>query len=82
VERKFLESFQSWTQSLRTVIGQDIVSIDGKAIRRAIRKDKPLPYLVSAWASENGLVLGQLQVDEKSNEITAVPEPRLLVDRA
>lgn len=45
-----------------------------KALRRALKNGKPAPVLVSAWARENGLVLGQLQVSDKSNEITAVPE--------
>lgn len=48
--------------------------MDGKALRRALNKGQPLPYIVSAWAVENGLVLGQVKVAEKSNEITAVPE--------
>jgi predicted transposase YbfD/YdcC len=48
--------------------------MDGKALRRALNKGQGMPYIVSAWAVENGLVLGQLKVAEKSNEITAVPE--------
>ena len=52
---------------------QEIVALDGKALRRALR-DKSIPYIVNAWAVNNGLVLGQVKVEEKSNEITAVPE--------
>jgi predicted transposase YbfD/YdcC len=48
--------------------------MDGKALRRALDQGQALPYVVSAWAVENGLVLGQLKVADKSNEITAVPE--------
>lgn len=48
--------------------------MDGKALRRALRAGQSAPVLVSAWARENGLVLGQLKVSAKSNEITAVPE--------
>jgi predicted transposase YbfD/YdcC len=70
----FVECFVRWTQALRETISQEIVSIDGKALRRAYRKKEHLTYIVSAWAEENNLVLGQMKVDEKSNEITAVPE--------
>jgi predicted transposase YbfD/YdcC len=72
--REFLECFVRWTQALRETIAQEIVSIDGKALRRAYQKKENLKYIVSAWAEENGLVLGQLKVEDKSNEITAVPE--------
>jgi predicted transposase YbfD/YdcC len=55
-------------------MSDEVVAIDGKALRRAVNEGESIPYVVSAWASENGLVLGQVKVDEKSNEITAVPE--------
>ncbi len=51
----------------------EVVAIDGKALRRAVNHGDSIPYIVSAWATESGLVLGQVKVDEKSNEITAVP---------
>lgn len=70
----FLACFLRWTQSLRKAIPGEIVAMDGKALRRALNQGESLPYVVSAWAVENGLVLGQLKVAEKSNEITAVPE--------
>lgn len=72
--KHFLDSFLRWTQSLRKAIPGEIVAMDGKALRRALNRGQSLPYVVSAWAVENGLVLGQLKVAEKSNEITAVPE--------
>jgi len=72
--KEFLDCFLSWTQSLRQAVGQEIVALDGKALRRAIKNKQSPKYIVSAWANSNNLVLGQLQVDEKSNEITAVPE--------
>ena len=52
----------------------EIVALDGKALRRARKPGQSARYLVSAWASQNGLVLGQLKVADKSNEITAVPQ--------
>ena len=72
--QKFLECFLAWTQSLRKAIDREIVAVDGKALRRALNKKDSLKYVVSAWAEGNGLVLGQLKVTDKSNEITAVPE--------
>jgi len=72
--KQFLECFLRWTQSLREAIPQEVVALDGKALRRAMNKSQSPRYIVSAWAESNGLVLGQLKVDEKSNEITAVPE--------
>ncbi len=70
----FLECFLRWTQSLRNVVEKEIVAMDGKALRRALNKGQALPYIVSAWAVDNGLVLGQMKVAEKSNEITVVPK--------
>lgn len=70
----FLECFLLWTESLRQRLQRDIVGMDGKALRRASNKKDQIKYVVSAWAEGNGLVLGQLKVADKSNEITAVPE--------
>ena len=70
----FLECFLKWTQSLRRAVPQEIVALDGKALRRALDADQSVQYIVSAWAEGNGLALGQLKVADKSNEITAVPE--------
>ena len=70
----FLDCFLRWTQSLRQAVKQEIVALDGKALRRALNGDQSVKYVVSAWAEDNGLVLGQLKVADKSNEITALPE--------
>jgi len=72
--KEFLACFLRWTQSLREAIPQEVVALDGKALRRAMNKSQSPRYIVSAWAESNNLVLGQLKVEEKSNEITAVPE--------
>ena len=69
----FLDCFLRWTQSLREAVAGEIVALDGKALRRAGKKGQSVRYVVNAWASANGLVLGQLKVEEKSNEITALP---------
>ena len=70
----FMECFMEWTQSLRTVLGREIVAIDGKAQRHACKKGANIPYVVSAWAVGSGLTIGQVKVEEKSNEITAIPK--------
>jgi predicted transposase YbfD/YdcC len=70
----FLECFLRWTQSVRQAVPQEIVALDGKALRRALDQDQSIKYIVSAWAESNGLVLGQLKVADKSNEITALPQ--------
>ena len=74
--KKFQECFASWMQSLVTLTDGEIVAIDGKCLRHSYDKksDKSAIYMVSAWASENQVVLGQVKTDEKSNEITAIPK--------
>lgn len=72
--QRFGECFMAWTQSLRAAVAQEIVALDGKALRRALDADQNSKVIVSAWAQSNGLVLGQLKVDDKSNEITALPQ--------
>jgi predicted transposase YbfD/YdcC len=68
--------FARWAQSLTSKIEREVVAIDGKTVRRSgSRRHNHGPlHLVSAWASDQGLVLGQRKVDGKSNEITAIPE--------
>jgi len=70
----FLECFCQWVEGVCPNLSEEVVAIDGKALRRALNAGESIPYIVSAWASQSGLVLGQVKVDEKSNEITAVPE--------
>ncbi len=67
--------FLSWIQAVNQMTGGQIVPIDGKTLRRSHDKTlgKKAIHMVSAWASENRMVLGQVKVDEKSNEITAIP---------
>jgi len=70
----FLECFVTWIRGMCPTLGEDVVAIDGKALRRAFDDGASIPYIVSAWASDNGIVLGQVKVEDKSNEITAIPE--------
>lgn len=72
-DQLFSDIFSKWIKTLQSQQA-DIIAIDGKTSRRSgSDKQKPL-HLVSAWASEQNLVLGQEATDEKSNEITAIPE--------
>ena len=70
----FLQCFVNWVQGMCPTLRGDTVAIDGKALRRSLNEGGSIPYIVSAWASDNGLVLGQVKVKDKSNEITAIPE--------
>jgi predicted transposase YbfD/YdcC len=70
----FLDCFVQWVQGICPTLKDETVAIDGKALRRALNDGESIPYIVNAWASENGLVLGQVKVKDKSNEITAIPE--------
>jgi len=73
---QFAQALFQWTQTLAKALGDKLISIDGKALRRSFAKKsgKAMLHLVTAWASENGLTLGQVACEEKSNEITAIPE--------
>jgi len=73
---EFQRCFLSWIQSVFSVTDGQVVAIDGKTLRHSYDRanNKSAIHMVSAWASENGLTLGQVKTEEKSNEITAIPE--------
>lgn len=73
---QFEECFLAWTLGVCTLSPGEIVSIDGKQLRGSYDKHnkKAAIHMVSAWANQNRLVLGQVKVDDKSNEITAIPQ--------
>ena len=74
--KQFAAGLFQWTQALHEATGGTLIAIDGKALRRSLAKKsgKARLHLVTAWASENGLTLGQVACEDKSNEITAIPE--------
>ena len=73
--KQFELCFIEWVKTLAQLTDKEIVAIDGKTIRGAKHKGKKSPiHMVSAWACENNLVLGQVKVNQKSNEITAIPK--------
>ncbi len=76
----FQTCFQSWMASLLSEDDDKTVAIDGKTMRRSHDRTAGLGplHMVSAWASEHGLSLGQVATEAKSNEITAIPA---LIDR-
>jgi len=78
--KKFRECFAAWTESLARALAGRHIAIDGKTLRRAHGKDEKPLHLVSAFATENRLVLSQQAVDDKSNEITAIPELLAVLD--
>jgi predicted transposase YbfD/YdcC len=73
---QFRQCFLDWVRSVYELTQGQIVAIDGKQSRRSFDRaaGKTAINMVSAWASENQIVLGQVKVDSKSNEITAIPE--------
>src|SRR5258708_1098396 len=79
--KQFEECFLDWVRWLTEKI-PGVIAIDGKTLRRShdATNGKKALHLVSAWAAEQRMVLAQLAVDEKSNEITAIPELLHLLD--
>jgi len=68
-------SFLEWVKAVAKLTENEVVSIDGKSICGSRDKSsKSIVHMVSAWANVNHMVLGQVKVDEKSNEITAIPK--------
>jgi predicted transposase YbfD/YdcC len=69
------EGFVAWVGAIAKLTAGEVVAIDGKALRGTYTAgQKPIVHMVSAWAESNSLVLAQRKVDEKSNEITAIPK--------
>ncbi|MFT5725775.1 MAG: putative transposase YbfD/YdcC [Bacteroidia bacterium] len=67
--------FVQWVKGMIKVFKGDIISIDGKTIRRGKSAGNKSPFhIVSAWSSKNNVTLGQVMTQQKSNEITAIPE--------
>jgi predicted transposase YbfD/YdcC len=72
---QFENCFIEWVNSISEITKGQVIAIDGKTLCGAKSKGVKSPvHMVSAWANENNLVLGQVRVNDKSNEITAIPE--------
>lgn len=79
---QFQACFVEWVSAISDVFQGQVVAVDGKTLRRSHDKaiGKQAIQMVSAWAAENRLVLGQMKVDDHSNEITAIPELLALLE--
>ena len=80
--KEFRTAFINWVDSIRQRLPETVVAVDGKTLRRSHDKTngKSAIHMVSAWASDTNMVLGQLTTDEKSNEIKAIPALLDLLD--
>ena len=80
--KQFMKIFIEWTKDILEKKTGKKISIDGKAIKSATDKinNGNIPYIVSAFIGEIGLSIGEVKVDDKSNEITAIPELLDLLD--
>jgi predicted transposase YbfD/YdcC len=78
------EKLSQWLQQIMGSVCQEIIPIDGKSLRGSYEREKGLKnlHLVTAWASGQRLVLGQVKVEDHSNEITAIPALLELLDIA
>jgi predicted transposase YbfD/YdcC len=76
------QCFLNWVQAVFNITDGQLISLDGKTLRGSYERGgrQGMIHMVSAWASENRLVLGQRKVNEKSNEITAIPELLKVLD--
>ena len=79
---QFQECFINWMSSIHTLTEGQVIAIDGKTLRGSYnREDRASTiHMISAYASSNKLVLGQLKTEQKSNEITAIPELIKMLD--
>lgn len=79
---EFEKCLLSWITSLHEITAGQVVAIDGKTLRRSYdaASSKSAIHMVSAWATKNHISLGQVVVDEKSNEITAIPKLLDVID--
>lgn len=79
---QFQQCFRNWVNALTQALGAQVIAIDGKTLKQSYDRNDKLKalHLVSAWASEHRLVLAQVKVNQKSNEITAIPALLELLD--
>jgi predicted transposase YbfD/YdcC len=78
------QCFKQWINSVITALGGQVIALDGKTVRGSFNRsgEQKALQLVSAWASQHRLVLGQMKVEENSNEITAIPALLNLLEMA
>ena len=74
--KQFNECFMNWISQIKSLLSEDVIAIDGKTLCGSHQRSKDIKalHIVNAYSCVNGLTLGQVKVDSKSNEITAIPE--------
>jgi len=74
--KQFNECFMNWISQIKELLSENVIAIDGKTICGSHQRSKEIRalHIVNAYSCANGLTLGQVKVDSKSNEITAIPE--------
>ena len=79
---QFSTCFSNWVKDIAKLSAGEVIAIDGKSLRRSLDRStkKAAIHMVSAWATQNQLVLGQQRVDHKSNKITAIPKLLMQLD--
>lgn len=79
---EFQRCFIDWTEAIREAVDGDIIAFDGKTLRRSFDNATGMGaiHVLNAWSSANNFCLGQMKVDGKSNEITAMPKLIRLID--
>ena len=79
---QFTRCFVSWSEEISRAVGGDIIAFDGKTLRRSFNSATGLDaiHVLNAWSSANDFCVGQMKVDGKSNEITAMPQLMGLMD--
>ena len=82
--KTFADCFRAWVQDLKEPLEQEIIAVDGKTLRHSFdtKRGQSAIHMVSALATKSRLILGQIKVADKSNEITAVPELLKMLDLA
>ncbi len=78
----FQDCFLTWMQAVNVHSNGDLIAIDGKVLRSSYNREdrQSMLHMVSAFATANGVVMGQAKTQDKSNEITAIPELLKLLD--
>jgi predicted transposase YbfD/YdcC len=79
---EFQKRFMEWVRAIEKLTAGQVIAVDGKKLRRSHDQEdgKEAIYMVSAWATQNQLVLGQTKIAAKTNEITAIPDLLRLLD--
>lgn len=76
----FNAAFRLWTNSTWGRVGDDLIALDGKGLRGSVNSAGSIQYIVNAWSARRHVVLGQVKVQDKTNEIVAIPQLLPMLD--